>query len=66
MRIKIIASKPIDDGCSGIEEYIGKEFDTYKDSDGNLTAQINGINDFILFDGEYEVLTKKGKLNANS
>lgn len=56
MRVKIIASKPIDDGCSGIEEYIGQEFDTYYDEDENLIAIGTTHGDFILFDGEYEVI----------
>ena len=56
MRVKIIASKPIDDGCSGIEEYIGQEFETYTEEDGSLVAAGITNEDFILFEGEYEVI----------
>lgn len=59
MIIKIIASKPVDVGCSEInKQYVGKQFNTYKDSAGNLTVKINGYNDFIIFDGEYEIVTE--------
>ena len=57
MRVKIIASKPIDNGCSGIKEYIGKEFEVYEE-DGMLMAKNSARNDFILFNGEYEVISE--------
>jgi hypothetical protein len=55
MKVKIIASKPIDKGCSPIDHHIGKVFDTYIDKDGNLMAKYK-YSDFILFEGEYEVI----------
>ena len=57
MRVKIIASKPIDNGCSGIKEHIGKEFEVYEE-DGLLMARNIDRHDFILFDGEYEVISE--------
>lgn len=56
MLVKIIANKPMDNNCSSIEEYIGMEFATYVDKDGDLMAKVNGVDDFVLFDGEYEII----------
>jgi hypothetical protein len=58
MKVKIIANKPIDNNCSSIEEYIGMEFGTYVDKDGDLMAKVHGASDFVLFDGEYEIIEK--------
>lgn len=58
MRVRIIASKPIDKGCSGIENYIGQEFDTYREPDGTLMTINKPFYDFILFEGEYEIVEK--------
>lgn len=60
MKVKIVASKPIDKGCLGIEEHIGKIFEVYKGEDGYLFVDFNDknypINGFILFEEEYEII----------
>lgn len=55
MRVKIIANKPIDDGCVEIKEHIGKEFETYVDNGDIMVANDCG-EDFIVFEGEYEII----------
>jgi len=58
MKVKIIANKPADNNCSSIEEYIGMEFATYVDKDGDLIAKVDQVIEFVLFDGEYEIIEK--------
>ena len=55
MRVRIIASKPIDKDCSDITQYIGQEFEAYYVT-GEMYININDNTDLLVFEGEYEVV----------
>lgn len=55
MKIKIIASRPIDDKTSGIEHYIGQVFNAYFINDNVVIRNPIGAN-MVVFAGEYEII----------
>jgi len=55
MRVKIIANKPIDDGCSDISIYIGQEFNAEKTKGGSVYVDF-GSDNLEVYPGEYEVV----------
>lgn len=55
MKIKIIASKPKGENCSGIEDLIGQEFSGHFIGDDVIIHNSLG-NEIIVFAGEYEII----------
>lgn len=55
MKVKIIASKPIDDKTCGIEHYVGQVFDAYFINDNVVIRNPIGTN-MVVFAGEYEIV----------
>lgn len=55
MKIKIIASRPKNEHCSGIEEFVGQEFEGHFLGDDVIIRLPLG-NEIIVFAGEYEII----------
>lgn len=55
MKIKIIASNPIDDKTCGIEHHVGQVFDAYFINDNVVIRNPIGA-DMVVYAGEYEIL----------